>query len=273
MNENMNELVEVFPNPLVISRTGNEEYFTTQLNLTNKTDSFIVFKIYNNQKALYSAKPSTSFIPPKQNVSIAIKRYNKNFNEFIPGKDKFLLIFYSIQKVINNNDEAKAALKAKDYIESSKQETLIDIIIRDENYEESVFTYNESELLEIGDDFNRGIKIYEQINEKLKKQSNVINKEIEKMEKQLETIKLNKNLKTSKDKAIDNSYQNKKPNTFFLGNIILIASILFGLIFGANLSKFINYLSGNHIKNLDTIIYTNKKIDNNTNANSNGTMK
>ena len=93
------------------------------------------------------------------------------------------------------------------------------------------------------------------------------------MEKQLETIKLNKNLKISKDKAIEYPYKNKKPNTFFLGNILLIASILFGLIFGANLSKFFNYLSGTHNKNLDTIANTNKKIDNNTNVNPNDGTK
>ena len=128
----MNGLVEVFPNCLEMITKGNEEYFTSQLNLTNKTDNFIVFKLYANTKVLFSANPSTSFIPPKQNVSIAVKVYNKNLNEFIPRRDKFLLILYSTQKVINSKDEAKATLKAKDYIESSKQEIIIDIIIRDD---------------------------------------------------------------------------------------------------------------------------------------------
>ena len=52
-------------------------------------------------------KPSKSFIPPKETKDIHIKRFCKEENSLIAGKEEFLLIFYTINKIINNNDEAK----------------------------------------------------------------------------------------------------------------------------------------------------------------------
>jgi hypothetical protein len=128
-NQNIS-IVQVFPDPLVITQTGNSNYYESKLNLTNLTNEYVVFKIYNNQHALYSAKPSTSFIPPKETAYVSIKRFKKDEEQTKVGKDKFLLVFYTINKVINDNDEARDAIKSKLYNEYSKQNTVISIILK-----------------------------------------------------------------------------------------------------------------------------------------------
>ena len=134
-------IVLAFPDPLVITQSNNSNYFESILNLTNLTDDYIVFKIYNNKRELYSAKPSTSFIPPKETAKVAIKRFKKVEEVSQVAKDKFLLIFYTINKVINDNEEAKEAIKLKLYNENSKQETVISIILK--NQEDDIESLND----------------------------------------------------------------------------------------------------------------------------------
>ena len=152
----LSSIVSVFPDPLVITQSNDSNVLESKLNLTNLTNDFVVFKIYNNQHSLYSAKPSSSFIPPKETVNVSIKRFKKEENISQVGKDKFLLRFFTINKVVNDNDEAKEAIKKKLYNEDSKQETVISIILKNQDEElESTFTYNESALEEIGDDYSK----------------------------------------------------------------------------------------------------------------------
>ena len=65
MEDSSSNIVSVYPDPLIITQSRNSNYLESQLNLSNLTNEYIIFKIYNNQHDLYSANPSTSFIHPK----------------------------------------------------------------------------------------------------------------------------------------------------------------------------------------------------------------
>lgn len=256
--------VEVFPDPLVLTYSNQSNHLESKINLRNLTNEYIIFKIYNNQRLLYSAKPSTSFISPMQSTNITIKRFIKKeeiSSKIQQGNDKFLLIFYMIKKVINSNEEAKEAFKSKLYMEDSKQETIISIIIKEENEDndiETSYNYNENDLNNIGDDYNKGIKIYNDINENLRKESNRINQKIKDKEKFFEIIKTQKKLKSDKDQAMKQNTGKKNLTGDNFANILLVLVFLFGLLFGANLANGYNKLfKKKQIKKLDVII-TNK---------------
>ncbi len=236
-------IVQVFPDPLVITQTGNSSYYDSKLNLTNLTNDYVIFKIYNNKHALYSAKPSTSFIPPKETTYVSIKKFKKNEEENPKKKDKFLFVFYTINKVINDNEEAKDALRLELYNKNSKQDTIISIISKNKEEDiESSYTYNESILEDIGDDYNKGIKAYSELNENLRKQSNNINQKIKNLENDLDMIKKQRELKNEKDIAMKDTKNINKIKNNNLPKIILISLILLGLLIGANLAKGYNKL-------------------------------
>lgn len=250
MERNTSNIALVFPDPLVITQSTNSNYSESILNLSNLTNEYIIFKIYNNQHTLYSAKPSTSFIPPKDTVKVGIKRYKKEEDKSQIGKDKFLLLFYTINKVINDNEEAKEAFKTKIFNENSKQESMISIILKDQEIEEdiqSTFTYNESILEDIGDDYIKGIKIYNDLNENLRKQSNSINEKIKNLENTIGMIKTQKQLKSEKDNAMKDSKNKNVSDEMSLSKIILICLILLGLTIGANLAKIYNKIFNKEI--------------------------
>ena len=257
----LSSIVSVFPDPLVITQSNDSNVLESKLNLTNLTNDFVVFKIYNNQHSLYSAKPSASFIPPKETTNVSIKRFKKEENISQVGKDKFLLRFFTINKVVNDNDEAKEAIKKKLYNEDSKQETVISIILKNQDEElESTFTYNESALEEIGDDYSKGIKTYNDLNEKLRNESNNINNKIKELENALEMIKTQKELKIGKDialkenKKINKSYENNLPK------IILIGIVLLGLLIGANLSIVYNIMLSNKPVKEEVFVYRKENL-------------
>ena len=257
----LSSIVSVFPDPLVITQSNNSNVLESKLNLTNLTNDFVVFKIYNNQHSLYSAKPSSSFIPPKETTNVSIKRFKKEENISQVGKDKFLLRFFTINKVVNDNDEAKEAIKKKLYNEDSKQETVISIILKNQDEElESTFTYNESALEEIGEDYSKGIKTYNDLNEKLRNESNNINNKIKELENALEMIKTQKELKIGKDialkenKKINKSYENNLPK------IILIGIVLLGLLIGANLSIVYNIMFSNKPVKEEVFVYRKENL-------------
>lgn len=234
-------IVTIYPDPLVITQSRNSNYFESKLNLSNLTYDYVIFKIYNNQHLLYSAKPSTSFIPPKEKVEITIKRFKKEEDHSKAGKDKFLLLFYTINKVINDNEEAKEAFKSKLYNENSKQETMISIILKEQDFEEeSSYTYIDSVLADIGDDYVKGIRAYTDSNENLRKQSNSINEKIRELEKTLEMIKNQKKLKNQKDMAMKDDKNKYKLEGNGNSKIILIALVLLGLLIGANIANGYN---------------------------------
>ena len=230
----MEKLVEIFPNPLNLTPTKNTQYIESKLNIKNLTNNYVIFKIFNNNTNIYSVKPSKSFIPPKERKDIYIKRFTKEEITTKKCKDQFLFIFYSIDKIISNNDEVKDAFNSKLYNESSEQKIIISVTINNENEVDSENIY---------DDDKNEIKIYKEMIENMRKEYDEANQNIIKLEKLYEVIKNQNKLLEEKRKAVSS---NKKKNLNNLNksynNIILISIILLGLIFGANLACKYNKL-------------------------------
>lgn len=230
----MEKLVEIFPNPLNLTPTKNTQYIESKLNIKNLTNNYVIFKIFNNNTNIYSVKPSKSFIPPKERKDIYIKRFTKEEITTKKCKDQFLFIFYSIDKIISNNDEVKDAFNSKIYNESSEQKIIISVTINNENEVDSENIY---------DDDQNEIKIYKEMIENMRKEYDDANQNIIKLEKLYEVIKNQNKLLEEKRKAVSS---NKKKNLNNLNksynNIILISIILLGLIFGANLACKYNKL-------------------------------
>ena len=230
----MEKLVEIFPNPLNLTPTKNTQYIESKLNIKNLTNNYVIFKIFNNNTNIYSVKPSKSFIPPKERKDINIKRFTKEEITTKKCKDQFLFIFYSIDKIISNNDEVKDAFNSKIYNESSEQKIIISVTINNENEVDSENIY---------DDDKNEIKIYKEMIENMRKEYDDANQNIIKLEKLYEVIKNQNKLLEEKRKAVSS---NKKKNLNNLNksynNIILISIILLGLIFGANLASKYNKL-------------------------------
>ena len=230
----MEKLVEIFPNPLNLTPTKNTQYIESKLNIKNLTNNYVIFKIFNNNTNIYSVKPSKSFIPPKERKDIYIKRFTKEEITTKKCKDQFLFIFYSIDKIISNNDEVKDAFNSKIYNESSEQKIIISVTINNENEVDSENIY---------DDDKNEIKIYKEMIENMRKEYDEANQNIIKLEKLYEVIKNQNKLLEEKRKAVSS---NKKKNLNNLNksynNIILISIILLGLIFGANLAFKYNKL-------------------------------
>ena len=230
----MEKLVEIFPNPLNLTPTKNNQYIESKLNIKNLTNNYVIFKIFNNNTNIYSVKPSKSFIPPKERKDIYIKRFTKEEITTKKCKDQFLFIFYSIDKIISNNDEVKDAFNSKIYNESSEQKIIISVTINNENEVDSENIY---------DDDKNEIKIYKEMIENMRKEYDDANQNIIKLEKLYEVIKNQNKLLEEKRKAVSS---NKKKNLNNLNksynNIILISIILLGLIFGANLACKYNKL-------------------------------
>ena len=269
MEKNSSKLVSVYPTPLVLIKQKNSNFFESKLNLTNLTNDYVVFKIYNNQHSLYKAKPSNSFIKPKETAHVLIKRFSTDENQSQAGKDKFLLYFYTIDKIINNDEEAKEAFKAKLYNEKSKQETMLYVVLKKQEDEEVDLTpgYDENNLEEIGNDYAKGIQMYQDLNEKLRIESNNINQKIKELETAIGMIKNQQMLKDDKDKAIFNRKDKKLNNESSNKKIFLIILILLGLIIGANLAHLFN-----KIFNDDKLIKDSNSEQINDNINQNKTI-
>jgi hypothetical protein len=90
MSEN---LVEVFPEPLVLISSKISNQLESNLNIKNLTNDYVIFKIYNNQPSKYTVKPSTSFLSPMETKSVSVKTFKNEEVETSCVKDKFLLIF------------------------------------------------------------------------------------------------------------------------------------------------------------------------------------
>jgi len=235
----MEKLVEIFPNQLRLSPSKNSTFVESKIKIKNLSDSYIIYKIFSNNQGIYTVKPSKSFIPPKETKDIHIKRFCKEEYSLNAGKEVFLLIFYTINKIINNNDEAKEAFDSKLYNHASKQEAVIPVIFNDNNNDDTVQEnkYNEKDLNEIGDNVQKEIKIYTNLIDNLKNEYKKINDNIINLEKLFDMIKTQIQLMNEKYKALKISKNNYKNNfNEIRNNLILISVILLGLIFGANLA-------------------------------------
>ena len=236
----MEKLVEIIPNQLKLSPSKNSSYVESKIKLKNLTNNYIIYKIFSNNQKIYTVKPSKSFILPKETKDVNIKRFGKEEYSIKGGKEEFLLIFYTINKILNNNDEVKEAFDSKLYNSESKQENIIPVIFNDNennNAIEQETIYTENNLNEIDDEIQKEIKIYTNLIENLKNEYKKINDKIINLEKFFEMMKTQKQLKIEKDNALRISRNNNK-NKFnkIQNNFILISVILLGLIFGANIA-------------------------------------
>ena len=146
MGINSKKLVKIYPSTLVLIKSKNSDYYESKINFTNLTDDYILVKSYNNQINLYKAKPSTTFIKPKETTNILIRRNEKE--NILTQIEKFLFKFYIANKKINDNEEAKEVYKSKLFNTDSKQEEIVPIILTEEKNEikDFIHEYNESNL-------------------------------------------------------------------------------------------------------------------------------
>ena len=106
----------------------------------------------------------------------------------------------------------------------------------------------------------KGIKTYNDLNEKLRNESNNINNKIKELENALEMIKTQKELKIGKDialkenKKINKSYENNLPK------IILVGIVLLGLLIGANLSIVYNIMFNNKPVKEEVFVYRKENL-------------
>ena len=47
MEKNNSKIVLVYPSPLIITKQRNSNFYESQLNLTNLTNEYVIFKLYN----------------------------------------------------------------------------------------------------------------------------------------------------------------------------------------------------------------------------------
>ena len=148
MGTNSKKIVKIYPSTLVLIKSKNSDYYESKINFTNLTDDYILVKSYNNQINLYTAKPSTTFIKPKETTNILIRRNEKE--NILTQIEKFLFKFYIANKKINDNEEAKEVYKSKLFNTDSKQEEIVPIILTEEKNEikDFIHEYNESNLQE-----------------------------------------------------------------------------------------------------------------------------
>jgi hypothetical protein len=74
MIDGSNKYIEILPDKIILGRSNAQAFYESKITLTNLTNKYVVFKVYINKHTLYSANPANSFIPPKENIALTIKR-------------------------------------------------------------------------------------------------------------------------------------------------------------------------------------------------------
>jgi hypothetical protein len=226
--------IELFSNPLELRKNNNNDYYESNLSITNKSNHYIIFKIYINQKSsLYNVNPSTSFLKPNNQINIQVRKYDKEEKDE-NTKDKFLIRFFAVNRVVESNEDAKFMIKNKSYNEEDKYDEIINIIInKGDNLIDNLNQENldESKLKDIEFDTDQAIPTYQNLNNNLKNQINNIERAIENFENQLQNIRINKDLINQKDTSLKNNENDKKGNkglnkTFTL--LFLLISFVLG---------------------------------------------
>ncbi len=210
--------VKIFPNPLIITRENENDYFQSYLTIKNLSNNIIIFKVFLSQKSMsYTVKPILSFLNPFKQMNILFTKVNHNEENNI--KDKCLIRIYPINKSIETNEEAKELINNKNYNEKEVIEEIIYI------------------LNDVKNSKNNDLRL------KIIK----IGKDIENLKQQLETIKINKLMmkeKTNSLKQKDNK-KNKNENHSIIFSLFII---LLTLILGAYLAKIKNIYFSNQNK-------------------------
>jgi hypothetical protein len=121
-----NKYIEVFPDKIILSRPLEQNHYEARLTLTNLTDKYVVYKVYINNNAIYSATPSTGFIKPKEITSVNIKRLEKEPKGGQETKDKFLILAFPVNQVLTDNKEAIAIVKGTNMKSGNNQEIYLE---------------------------------------------------------------------------------------------------------------------------------------------------
>ena len=205
------DLVEEYPNPIIVHRISETSFQDSSIYLTNKSNQYIVFKVYmNHHPPVYSLKPATSYLKPKDSVTLTLKRLFKPSNSDPNSKDKCLIIYYPVDKVVASNDEVKEMFKNKTLPESNKHEILVNIEVDNEiKVDSGSQGMTEEEINQAECANETSVDNLYQKNQQLKDYIRRAETAIGDLEKQLENVMKNKELKIQKEKAIQPMNTNK----------------------------------------------------------------
>ena len=236
--------IELFSNPLELKKNNDTDYYQSILCITNKSNHYIIFKIYINQKSsLYNVNPSTSFLKPNNQINIQVRKYDKEEKDE-NTKDKFLIRFFAVNRVVESNEDAKFMIKNKSYNEEDKYQEIVNIIINKGNKYDLNDNLNhenldENKLKEIELDINQAIPTYQNLNNSLKNQINNIERAIENFENLLQNIRINKDLINQKDNSLKKNENDKKRNNG-LNKTFTLLFLLISFVLGGYFVKLKN---------------------------------
>ena len=241
--------IELFSNPLELKKNNYNNYYQSILSITNNSNHYIIFKIYINQKktSLYNVNPSTSFLKPNNQININVRKLEQeeeDENENENSKDKFLIRFFAVNRVVESNEEAKLMIKNKSYNEEDKYEEIVNIIINKENkydLNDNIIQDNldDNKLKEIELDINQAIPTYQNLNNSLKNQINNMERAIENFENQLQNIRINKDLVNQKNNSLKKNEEDIKGNKG-LNKTFTLLFLLISFVLGGYVSNLIN---------------------------------
>lgn len=97
-----NKYLEVLSDKVILTRTASNPYYEAKITLTNITNKYVVFKVYINKHTLYSANPASTFIPPKENILITIKRLENAADVDPSSKDKIFILAFPVNQAIQD---------------------------------------------------------------------------------------------------------------------------------------------------------------------------
>ena len=239
------ELVEEYPNPIIVHRLSETTFQDSSIYLTNKSNQYIVFKVYmNHHPPVYSLKPATSFLKPKDSITLTLKKLFKPSNSDPNSKDKCLIIYYPVDKVVASNDEVKEMFKNKTLSEKNKHEILVSIEVDNEvKIDNGKPEITEEEINQEECVNETSVDNLFQKNQKFKDDIRRTETTICDLERQLENVMKNKELKIQKEKAIQPMNTNKgakiqKGNSLTFVVFLVLICFTVGGYFGTFKNRF-----------------------------------
>lgn len=194
----MSELVTIRPTPVVIHRQTPTSYFPKKVHIKNISSQYVVFNIFVTKAllSLHSINPCRSFIAPNSELEITIKRLDTEG----PKDYKFLIVFYSVDRVVESKEMAKDILTKQQYNKNSKQEITLKILVDDDIRDEENITEYETKL-QTEENEEEKIRMYKIINDGYKTKIDDLETKIDEVKQKLENIKKNKELIKQKEKG------------------------------------------------------------------------
>jgi hypothetical protein len=105
----VNHYIDISPEKITLTKSSETSFYESKLVLKNRTDKHVVFKVYINKYTVYSANPSTSFIPPQETILLTIKRLENVSISLTQNpitdptiKDKLLIIAFPVDRQLKD---------------------------------------------------------------------------------------------------------------------------------------------------------------------------